>query len=367
MDKKIDIIIPVYKAHDVLGRALDSVKYQTIVDKIQVTLVNDHCPEGSYDTFIQEYKDFFDIREIVMGRNVGPGYCRQHGVDNTDNEYFFFLDADDMIMNPFGMQLLLGTMEDYPSAAMSFAPVCEENKTGGMVYVECDTSWVFGRLFRRSFIQESNIRFITSRSNEDVLYLLLVRFALAGIPNCVRLLQQPIYAKRFSVSSISGKNDQAFEHDYNFIGYVNSVILASLMGIKNNCLKEEIESVVFNCFLYIWMTYNMAIINRPELEKQNWEHVKKYYYYLHDYINYIPNDMQTSLKITNFLKDYYMDASDRQTPYSMKVELDTFCSKLAEEEYDPATIYEIYGNDVQNEYKVREEQLFQTLRGEIDG
>ena len=362
MDKKIDIIIPVYKAHDVLGRALDSLKYQTSADKLQVTLVNDCCPEGDYADFVEQYSSFFAIQELYMKENSGPGYSRQYGVDNTTCEYFFFLDADDMLMNPFGIQMLLETMDDYPGVAMVFAPVCEQNQDGGMVYNDCDMTWAFGRIFRRSFMSQRNIRFITSRSNEDVLYLLLLRLILVDVPNSVRLLQQPIYAKMYNPTSICNVNNQEFEHDYNLVGYVNSTILACLLGRYYHCNSKEIEDIAFNGLLLLWMSYNQVLAKCPDLERQSWENMKKYYNCLRDIINYDPQDKTVNLKVVSFLKDYYAESDNRRTPYAMTIGLEDFYSKLIGEEYDPKTLIEMYGDAPENQYKLQDELLLQEIR-----
>lgn len=367
MDKKIDIIIPVYKAHHVLGRALDSLKYQTNANKMQVTLVNDCCPEGDYQDFIDLYSPFFAIQELTMTKNSGPGYSRQYGVDNTTCEYFFFLDADDILMNPFGIQMLLETMDDYPGVVMVFAPVCEQNQEGGMVYNDCDMTWVFGRIFRRSFMTQRNIRFITSRSNEDVLYLLLLRLILADIPNSVRLLQQPIYAKMYDPCSICNINSQSFEYDYNFVGYVNSTILACLLGRYYHCNQREIEDVAFNGFLLIWMSYNQILSKRPDLLEQSWENIKKYYNCLKDIFTYDSTDEKTSLRVVNFLKEYYAEADNRRTPYTMTVGLEDFYTKVVTDTYDPQALIAMYGNDTDNQYKLQDELLLQEIMEGMNG
>ena len=68
--KKIDIIVPAYKAQHVLHRVLGSVIIQTAVDFIKVTIVND-ADENDYQDIIKPFEQFVDIQEIRMEVNGG--------------------------------------------------------------------------------------------------------------------------------------------------------------------------------------------------------------------------------------------------------------------------------------------------------
>lgn len=54
-NNKIDVIIPAYKAHGTLLRTLSSIAEQTILKDVDVTIVNDCCPEGDYGEFIKMF------------------------------------------------------------------------------------------------------------------------------------------------------------------------------------------------------------------------------------------------------------------------------------------------------------------------
>ena len=45
-NNRIDVIIPAYKAHGTILRTLSSIAEQTILSDVDVTIVNDCCPEG---------------------------------------------------------------------------------------------------------------------------------------------------------------------------------------------------------------------------------------------------------------------------------------------------------------------------------
>ena len=92
-DGKIDIIIPAYKAQETIIRTLSSIAMQTIVDKVEVTIVNDAY--GGYMEQREMFERCFPIKELVLPENVGPGVARQKGIDITEHEFFTCIDADD--------------------------------------------------------------------------------------------------------------------------------------------------------------------------------------------------------------------------------------------------------------------------------
>jgi glycosyltransferase involved in cell wall biosynthesis len=53
-DKKVDVIIPAYKAQGTMLRVLSSIATQTILPKITVTIVNDADGIG-YSNFIEAF------------------------------------------------------------------------------------------------------------------------------------------------------------------------------------------------------------------------------------------------------------------------------------------------------------------------
>ena len=57
MGQKIDVIVPCYKAHDVLPRLMGSIISQVIVEDVEVTLVNDG-DEKDYSDIVTKFSPF---------------------------------------------------------------------------------------------------------------------------------------------------------------------------------------------------------------------------------------------------------------------------------------------------------------------
>lgn len=164
----IDIIIPAYNAHKTLTKALASIVMQRFED-YKVTIVNDGG--DSYNEIVALFAPLLtDIQEIGYDENRGPGYARQYGIEHTDGEYVMFVDADDNFASAYAlgtMHYLIDEANNKPNIVISdFNEVI--NATEGIFSRKSDSvAWLFGKIFRRSFLSEHNIRFSESRANED--------------------------------------------------------------------------------------------------------------------------------------------------------------------------------------------------------
>ncbi|MBR2706836.1 MAG: hypothetical protein IKE74_06275 [Mogibacterium sp.] len=48
MNDRIDVIVPAHRAHKTLERTLESLAVQSIAGDLNVTVIDDECPEGDY-------------------------------------------------------------------------------------------------------------------------------------------------------------------------------------------------------------------------------------------------------------------------------------------------------------------------------
>ena len=97
----LDIIIPQYSENEyVIKNLLDSISNQKNIDfnLINVTIVNDASNVILSNEFLLNYQKL-NIAYIINDKNTGPGLARQKGIDNTDNKYIMFCDADDELID----------------------------------------------------------------------------------------------------------------------------------------------------------------------------------------------------------------------------------------------------------------------------
>jgi glycosyltransferase involved in cell wall biosynthesis len=177
-NRKIDVIIPAYNVPDnILFRCLASIACQDIVDDIEVTIVDDASTKQNYHNVAKSFESIMKINILRYETNGGPGVARQYGIDHTSNGYMTFIDADDTFNGSLALKALRNGIEmDNGINQMCvgvFDEIHETNLPEGEVGPilmdhQQDLVWMFGKLYRRNFIDKYNIHFHeSSRANED--------------------------------------------------------------------------------------------------------------------------------------------------------------------------------------------------------
>lgn len=94
-DKKVSIIIPIYKVEPYLKACVDSVLAQTYRN-LEIILVDNGSPDGCPEICDQYARQ--DERVKVIHRvNAGPSAARNSGLDVAGGELIYFVDGDDMV------------------------------------------------------------------------------------------------------------------------------------------------------------------------------------------------------------------------------------------------------------------------------
>ena len=113
MSPLISIIIPVYNPK-YLQDALESIFTQTY-KTIEVILINDGSP---YDVKSVIHKFSKKIKYIEQNNN-GPSAARNRGILESQGDFIYFVDADDILL-PNSLEDSLSCLLSYPDAFLSF-------------------------------------------------------------------------------------------------------------------------------------------------------------------------------------------------------------------------------------------------------
>ena len=153
----IDIIIPAYNAHKTIGKTLCSIMLQSRRDLVNVYIVND-CSSTDYQEFVKKYKKYFNIEELDIPQNVGPGGARNYGMKHSKGEYIIFIDSDDIFYNHYSIERLYSGIQihNYDVCTSDFYEV-SKNKCN---YVHLNKKiWTHGKIYRRKFIEDNKLEF----------------------------------------------------------------------------------------------------------------------------------------------------------------------------------------------------------------
>ena len=120
----LDIIIPCYNARDTIERTLLSIAIQKYTKGLNVYLIND-CSDYNYFEYVEFFKNYFNIIEIDLQKNVGPGSARQIGIESSKSKYIMFIDSDDYLYNPLVLKKIYNDINNTKSDILSSLFFCE--------------------------------------------------------------------------------------------------------------------------------------------------------------------------------------------------------------------------------------------------
>ena len=95
MEKKISVIVPVYKVEEYLCRCVDSIINQTYKN-LEIILVDDGSPD-SCGRICDEYAEKDSRIKVIHKENGGLSSARNAGLDIATGDYIGFVDSDDFI------------------------------------------------------------------------------------------------------------------------------------------------------------------------------------------------------------------------------------------------------------------------------
>ncbi len=203
---KVSIIVPIYKTEQYLERCMTTIRNQTLED-IEIILVDDGSPDGApalCDKYAQE-----DSRiKVVHKKNAGLGMARNTGLENATGEYVGFVDSDDYIdldmyevlyntakkydaeLAMSGCRFVGGNMFNQSGESIEKPYFSEETPfaeddikdlllgvAGALPHEPDDSRYgvsVWKNIFKRSVIEEYNVRFLSERIilSEDTLFMM---------------------------------------------------------------------------------------------------------------------------------------------------------------------------------------------------
>ena len=289
-NNKIDVIIPAYNVEDdILFRCLASIACQDIVKDVEVTIVDDASTKQNYREVAKNFENFMKINILRYETNGGPGVARQYGIDHTYNGYMTFIDADDTFNGSLALKALRTGIElengIYQMCVGVFDEIHEEgipkDEAPILLNHENDMVWMFGKLYRRSFIDKYNIHFHeSSRANEDNGFNTMARLCMNDMER-IKFIPAHVYYWHENLNSITRANDCQYSYGSSdrdsFYGYVENMIFAIKSAKKRNPYNGFITMWAVSCMVHIYQYYIECVARASEHAKINFKWCKRYY------------------------------------------------------------------------------------------
>lgn len=289
-NRNIDVIIPAYNVPDeILFRCLASIACQDIVKDLEVTIVDDASTKQNYAAVAKNFESIMKINILRYETNGGPGVARQYGINHTSNGYMTFIDADDTFNGAFALKALRNGIElnngIFQMCVGIFDEVHEMGLNHGegplLMQHENDLVWMFGKLYRRSFIDRYNIHFHeSSRANEDNGFNRLFQLCTSEQEQ-INFIPAHVYYWHENPNSITRANDCQYSYGSSqrdsFYGFVENMIFAIKEGKKRKPYNGFITMWAVTCLLNIYEYYIECVERAPEHAETNFKWCKRYY------------------------------------------------------------------------------------------
>lgn len=192
MALQLSIIVPVYEEEKYIRSCIESI-YRQGLDEIcfEVIIVNDGTPDRSMEMIADIIESHQNIR-IINQKNQGVSIARNHGIEVAKGEYIYFIDSDDVLIDnnlTYLLGLALSSKVDLVVAdfiSMNDKQIAQfknnlfKQKDGKIQEksrkelllqdLNPHICYVWNTLYKKTFLNNYNLRFLPGILYEDVLY-----------------------------------------------------------------------------------------------------------------------------------------------------------------------------------------------------
>lgn len=267
---KLQILIPYYnEGAEVLKNMLNSIALQQRINFKDLGVII--CNDGG-ESLPQKEKIInsfpFEIKYYD---------CPHQGVSATRNEclqratadYVMFCDVDDMFYNMCGLWIIFREIEMAPfdSLVSCFTEETKNSETNEFVFVnhDMDTTFVHGKIHRRQYLIDKNIKFNKELTiHEDSYFNILCQNLTENVKYC----ETPFYLWKWREESVCRHDPKYILKTYNNMLDSNSALVKEF---EKRCMFDKAQ--FFTVFMIFDAYYTM---NKPEwINQENQEYRNK--------------------------------------------------------------------------------------------
>lgn len=266
----LDIIIPQYNEDEnVIKYLLNSINNQKDVDfsQVKITIVNDCSNVKLSDSFLNSFNNL-NISYIENDKNTGPGLARQKGIDNTNSDFIMFCDSDDELYDLNSLHVITDFISKYEPLYLVTNIVVEIGNEGKYIEIKKgkDTyPWMHGKVYKRSFLNENDIRFHPLiRHLEDSYFTT----SILGVidPKKIAYLDYATYRWKNNNKSLT-RDTKKYSYAVNtFDDFFNSPLYTYEFLSKKNS-KMKFNYIISSIFA-IYIVLNSDLFNYDELKEK---------------------------------------------------------------------------------------------------
>lgn len=263
---KLQILIPQYKeTEDIIKPLLDSIEIQqnvNLANDVGVIIVNDGTDVHLSKEFLEKYS--YQI-EYYLNEHKGVSATRNACLDHATADYVMFCDADDMFYNACGLYIIFREFDNgFDSFASVFIEETRDPVTKQPVYInhDMDSTFVHGKVHRRQFLIDNNIRWNDNLTiHEDSYFNCLCQRLAKQLKHC----PSPFYLWRWRDASVCRHDPKYILKTYNNMLDSNTALIEQFLS------RNRKEDAMFYATSMIYDAY--FTMNKDEwLNQENKEY-----------------------------------------------------------------------------------------------
>lgn len=263
---KLQILVPQYdETEKTIKPLLDSIALQQNIDfnEVGVIIVNDGSKTKLSRGFLKSYN--FKI-EYYQEPHRGVSATRNACLDRATADYVMFCDADDMFFNMCGLWIIFREIDQgvFDSLVSVFTEETINPVTKEHIYInrEMDSTFVHGKVHRRKYLEEKNIRWNPDLTiHEDSFF----NIQCVSLSQNVKYCNSPFYLWKW-------RDDSVCRHDPKYIlRTYRNMLDSNDMLIQELRKKKAPDKADFYTVFMIYDAY--YTMNKPEwINQENQEY-----------------------------------------------------------------------------------------------
>lgn len=161
---KLQILVPHYKEKpEEIEPLLDSIAIQQSVDFKEVGVIIAFDGEEATPLPKKEWQNKYPYEiKFIHGKHNGVSATRNNALDHANADYVMFADADDMFCHVCGLHIIFNEIRNgFDTLVSCFIEESRHPETKEPLYVnhDMDSTFVHGKVHRRAYLIDNNIRF----------------------------------------------------------------------------------------------------------------------------------------------------------------------------------------------------------------
>ena len=216
---KLDLIVPHYKEPwSICKHLFRTIETQGGVcfDNIRVILVNDGEDGilfGDIQRAMYQLAEFPFTVDYIVKEKGGVSAARNEGLDASDADYVMFCDCDDGFLNNYALHLVFAAMQEGFDLCMSnfIEETFDADGNPKIVNHNEDLTFIHGKVYRRQFLVDHNIRFDDRMTlHEDSYFNMLAYSVMKTTDGKLKKISNPIYVWRWNNQSVVRRDREDF-------------------------------------------------------------------------------------------------------------------------------------------------------------